>query len=181
MDIPRVLKQQVVSQNKFFRHITDSLELNTGGSYDYHYLDCTYDAVVVIPVNQNGSVILERIYRHPYADYIYEFPAGGIEQGEDPCVAGARELQEETGYEAQSVVPLQSFGALPGLLHMQLHFVLATELEYTGDLERDALELMDVETVTLETAWQYTTNEHTSSFLTIGLLAYEQYRRLHNG
>ena len=56
MDIPRVLKQQVVSQNKFFRHITDSLELNTGGSYDYHYLDCTYDAVVVIPVNQNGSV-----------------------------------------------------------------------------------------------------------------------------
>ena len=113
MDIPQVAQQAVVSENRFYRHLTDSLALAEGASYDYHYLDCVYDAVVVVPLLPSGELLLERIYRHPYKAYIYEFPAGGIEPGEDPCAAGGRELSEETGYSAESVIPLQSLRRYP--------------------------------------------------------------------
>ena len=125
-----------------------------------------------------GVYSLERIYRHPYAAYIHEFPAGGIEQGEDPCVAGARELQEETGYQTAEIIPLQRFEALPGLLHMRLHFVLATGLIEQGDLERDPMELLEVEAVDLKQAWDYTSADNVSSFPDCWTLGtYEKYLR----
>ena len=121
-------KSAKVSENRFFTQITDTLALDDGGSYDYHYFDCNFDAVVVVPILPNGKLLVESIYRHPYGRYVYEFPAGGIEEGEDPCVAGGRELTEETGYIASSLTPLQSFEAMPGLMKMRLHFVLASGL-----------------------------------------------------
>ena len=57
-------------------------------------------AVVIIPVLDNGRVLLERQYRYPNDQVFIELPAGKLEYGEDPLLCAQRELREETGYSA---------------------------------------------------------------------------------
>jgi len=57
-------------------------------------------AVVIIPVLDNGKVLLERQYRYPNDRVFIELPAGKIDPGEDPLACAMRELEEETGYTA---------------------------------------------------------------------------------
>lgn len=58
-------------------------------------------AVVILPVFDDGSVLLERQFRYPLDRVFIELPAGKIDPGEDPLACAKRELQEETGYSAQ--------------------------------------------------------------------------------
>ncbi len=57
-------------------------------------------AVVLIPLLDNGDVVLERQFRYPIGQVMIEFPAGKLDPGEEPLVCGLRELHEETGYTA---------------------------------------------------------------------------------
>jgi ADP-ribose pyrophosphatase len=57
-------------------------------------------AVVVLPLFDDGSVLLERQFRYPLDQVFIEYPAGKIDEGEDPLACARRELQEETGYTA---------------------------------------------------------------------------------
>jgi ADP-ribose pyrophosphatase len=57
-------------------------------------------AVVILPVFDDGSVLLERQFRYPLDQVFIEYPAGKIDPGEDPLACAKRELQEETGYTA---------------------------------------------------------------------------------
>ena len=57
-------------------------------------------AAAVVPMKEDGTVILIRQYRHAAGGYIYEIPAGKLHPGEDPKLCAARELQEEIGYRA---------------------------------------------------------------------------------
>jgi ADP-ribose pyrophosphatase len=57
-------------------------------------------AVVIIPLFDDGTVLLERQFRYPLADVFIELPAGKIDPQEDPLDCAKRELQEETGYTA---------------------------------------------------------------------------------
>jgi len=59
-------------------------------------------AVVILPLFSDGTVLLERQFRHPLNKVFVEFPAGKIEHNEDPLDCAKRELQEETGYTANS-------------------------------------------------------------------------------
>ena len=58
-------------------------------------------AVAVIPVLDDGRVVLVRQYRYPLAKILLEWPAGKLEAGEDQLVCAQRELQEETGFVAR--------------------------------------------------------------------------------
>jgi len=57
-------------------------------------------AVVILPLLDDGSVLMERQFRYPLKQVFIEFPAGKIDENEDPLVCAQRELQEETGYSA---------------------------------------------------------------------------------
>ncbi len=57
-------------------------------------------AVVIMPLFDDGTVLLERQFRYPLERVFIEFPAGKIDPGEDPLLCAQRELQEETGYRA---------------------------------------------------------------------------------
>lgn len=58
-------------------------------------------AVVILPLLDDGTVLLERQYRYPNDQVFIEFPAGKIDPGEDHLVCAQRELREETGYTAR--------------------------------------------------------------------------------
>ena len=70
------------------------------------------------------------LYRHGSEDVWLEIPGGMIDAGEQPLEAAARELQEETGYEAREVVPLGSTRPNPAIQDNWIHTFLALDVEY---------------------------------------------------
>jgi ADP-ribose pyrophosphatase len=84
---------------------------------------------VVVPLFDNGDILLVRQYRYPYKKFIVELPAGKLEPHEDPLVAAKRELQEETGYEADQYEELTAMFTTPGFCNEVLHIYLATGLK----------------------------------------------------
>ncbi|MBI4236238.1 MAG: NUDIX hydrolase [Chloroflexi bacterium] len=89
-------------------------------------------AVVLVPVNAQGNVILVRQHRHAAGETLLELPAGTREPAEPPEETARRELQEETGYEAAELTPLGGFYSAPGFCTEYLHLFLARGLHQVG-------------------------------------------------
>lgn len=113
-------------------------------------------AVAIVPVDQDGNVLLVRQYRLACKEALLEIPAGGIDQGEEPLATAQRELQEETGYKAEEMHYLTAFYVAPGYCNEYVHLFLArglidSRLDADADESvelvrlpfRDALELID--------------------------------------
>lgn len=152
MSTPRVTQRRTIAHNRFFDTIAEDLATDQG-DYTYHSIACRYDAVIVVPELPDGRLLVERIWRQPYGDFLLEFPAGGIEPGEDPLAAAARELEEETGYRAGELRLVSSCEAMPGLLRMRLSIVHATGVQPGGTTALEPLELLEVLTMTKEECW----------------------------
>ena len=75
------------------------------------------DGVILYGVygNQKDKVVLVRQYRYPLGDYVYEFPAGLVEPGEDMLDAGIREMYEETGLNFTPVQTARPFFTTIGM------------------------------------------------------------------
>jgi ADP-ribose pyrophosphatase len=171
MYIPPVLARRQPAKNKFMTTVEEDIRDPAGKPYTYHFVEATWDAVLVLPVLPDGRLVLERIYRHPYRQYLLEFPAGGIDHGESPLAAAVRELEEETGYRAGVVRSLGSYEAIPGMLRARVNLVLAQGLVQMGTRSHETMELIRVEELTAAEAWAEADREPASSFLTVGLHA----------
>jgi ADP-ribose pyrophosphatase len=102
---------------------------------------------VIVPVFDDGRVILIRQHRYPLGEFIWELPAGKLERNEDPLVCAKRELMEETGYSAGRWEKLNAIFTTPGFCTEVLHIFLARGL--TGDPSARELEEGE-ETMTME-------------------------------
>jgi ADP-ribose pyrophosphatase len=88
-------------------------------------------AVCIVPVQDDGRVVLVRQYRKPAEDALLEIPAGGLEVGEDAEECARRELGEECGLQAVSMTPLWSCFLAPGYSTELIHCFLAETLTPT--------------------------------------------------
>jgi len=77
----------------------DRVRLPGGGEAGREYI-VHPGAVVVVPLLDDGRLVMERQFRYALGRVLLEFPAGKIDAGEDPFLTGVRELAEETGYTA---------------------------------------------------------------------------------
>jgi ADP-ribose pyrophosphatase len=101
-------------------------------------------AAVILPVLEDGRMVLIRNYRYVVGAAIYELPAGNLDVGEDPQACALRELTEETGYQANRLEKLGAFLAAPGTSDEVLHAFLATGLR-AGRQELEGFEDITVE------------------------------------
>lgn len=85
-------------------------------------------SVVVIPVLDDGRIVLIRQFRYAAGQYLWELVAGHKEPGEDPAKGARRELLEETGYTAKSIRKLFEIFPSPGLLGERMDIYLAEGL-----------------------------------------------------
>ncbi len=85
-------------------------------------------SVVVLPVFDDGSILLVRQYRHAARRFLWELVAGRIESGESPAAAARRELAEEAGYTARRLQKLLDFFPTPGLMSERMWVLAATGL-----------------------------------------------------
>ena len=88
-------------------------------------------SVVILPLEDSGSerrILLERQYRHAAQQYLWELPAGRIDEGENELTAAKRELLEETGYSAGKWKRILTFYASPGFVAETMSIYLARDL-----------------------------------------------------
>lgn len=105
-------------------------------------------AAAVVPIlggvtDRDPLVVLIRQYRYAAGGVLFEIPAGIPEEGEAWEDCARRELEEETGYRAGRLEPLNSLFTTPGFTNEKIHFFLATELE-DGEVRRDEDEYIEV-------------------------------------
>jgi ADP-ribose pyrophosphatase len=100
-------------------------------------------AAAVAAVDDSGRVVLIRQYRHATGGYIWELPAGILnEEAEPPRACAARELREEVGLEAREWRALGMIYTTPGFCDERIHLFLARGLTQ-GDHERDHDEVIE--------------------------------------
>ncbi|MES2069377.1 MAG: NUDIX hydrolase [Pseudomonadota bacterium] len=90
---------KLIYDGKFLKLQQDQVRLPDGKLTMREYVRHP-GAVVILPMFEDGSVLMERQYRYPLNQVFIEFPAGKIDPGEDPLATAKRELLEETGYSA---------------------------------------------------------------------------------
>ncbi|MCS7470214.1 NUDIX hydrolase [Stieleria sp. ICT_E10.1] len=96
-------------------------------------------AVVLIPILDDGRVVLIENTRPTVGETLLELPAGTRESGEEAVVTASRELIEETGYRAGKLELVHEFYSAPGICDELMHLYRATEL-VAGDPDREATE-----------------------------------------
>ena len=105
-------------------------------------------AVVILPIQQNGSILAIRQYRHALGRIIIELPAGTLEAGEEPLICAKREIIEEAGFEAADWIPLGVQYPTPGFCDELQHCYLARNLT-PAFREKDEDELIEVVEMTI--------------------------------
>ncbi len=107
--VERLLDSTQVYQGHFLDVRRDRVTLPDGKTSHREYIRHP-GAVMVVPLLDDGRLLMERQYRYPMARVMLEFPAGKLDAGEHPLDCGRRELLEETGYSARE-------WAYAGVLH----------------------------------------------------------------
>lgn len=95
---------------------------------EFYYID-SRDWVIVVARTPADELVLIRQFRCGSNALSWELPGGIIDAGEDPVVAGLRELCEETGYSAPSGRYIGSCRPNPAILNNQCHFVFADRVK----------------------------------------------------
>lgn len=93
--------------------------------------------------SNDPRVVLIRQYRYAAEGYVYEIPAGRLDEGEAPEACGHRELREETGYSAAELHPLTTFYTTPGFTDERIHLFAATGIR-TGQSALEEDEILEV-------------------------------------
>ncbi len=101
------------------------------------------DAVAILPVEGKRCKLI-RQYRYAIDDYIFEAPAGALEEGEDPLDAAGRELIEETGFAARTIEPRGFIITTPGYTDEKIYLYEARGLSPSQEYEKDEDEIIEV-------------------------------------
>ena len=138
------------------------------------------DWVNVIPLTPGGQVVCVRQYRHGTEEVTLEVPGGVVDpQDGDPMVAARRELREETGYDADDLVPLGAVAPNPAIQNNQCHMFLARDVWPDGRQALDGAEEIDVTLVDLDDVpTLITEGQITHSLVVVAFYLFDQYRRL---
>jgi ADP-ribose pyrophosphatase len=103
-------------------------------------------AAVILPLMDDGRIVMIRNRRRTIGKILWELPAGTLEDDEPPDACAARELEEETGYRAGTLHPLTEFYSSPGVSNERMYGFLATELEETAQAldENEEIEVFPI-------------------------------------
>jgi len=129
------------------------------------------DAVVILPLLEDAQVVLIQNERFAVGQTLWELPAGTLEPDEDPAACAARELAEETGYEAQQIERLTAFYPSPGFCTEKLHAYRATGLKHVGQ-SLEETERITTHVVALDEAYAMVREGRIEDAKTIAALLY---------
>jgi ADP-ribose pyrophosphatase len=150
MSDAKQIESREVYRGKIVRLSVDRVELPNGNVCDLEMIRHP-GAAAVVPVDDQENVLLVRQYRYAASGWIYEVPAGKLDEGEDPAHCAAREIEEEVGVTARRWTPMGWVWTTPGFTDERIWLYLATGLE-TGRQSLQQDEVLRIERLPLADA-----------------------------
>lgn len=124
----KTLTSKLLHKGRHFNFKTDEIQLPSGKTTTRDIIDHP-GAVAIVPILDDGRVLLVKQYRYTTGKELLEIPAGTLEKGEAPDNCARRELKEETGYTAGSMKKILAMYMAPGYSNEVIHLYFATALK----------------------------------------------------
>lgn len=125
------ISQSIMFENPWWKYCLDEVELPSGKPGEFHYV-LTNGSSMVVPIGDDGRLLLVRQYRYTGKRDSIEFPCGGVKDESTHEETAVNELAEETGYVPAQLDHVGSFNPCNGLLDEICHVYVARSLRYVG-------------------------------------------------
>ncbi len=125
------VKSEKIFEGKIINLRVDTVELENQ-KYSKREIVEHKSASAIIAVNEKNELLLIRQYRKAVEDFLYEIPAGITNIAEEPIECALRELEEETGYVAETIKLVYEFYTSPGFCNEKIYLFKAENLKYTS-------------------------------------------------
>ncbi len=167
------LKSDLVYHGSFLKVLRDEVELPDGKTATREYIPHP-GASMIIPLTDQGELVMVRQYRYAVQKIFIEFPAGKIDQGEEALHTAQRELEEETGFVARDFRHLTTIHPVIGYSNEKIEVFLAKGLTATQQ-RLDHGEFLDVFKIPFVEAMEKLHNGEITDVKTmVGLFWYNQ-------
>jgi ADP-ribose pyrophosphatase len=125
--LPKLIRSERRYSGRIMELIVDEVE-EPSGRHAVREVIRHPGGAMVVPLLDDGRVVLVRQFRYPFQEFIIECPAGKRDADEAPETCAVRELREETGYSAETIEKLAVIQTTPGFCNEVLHLFLARGL-----------------------------------------------------
>ncbi|MFO7661716.1 MAG: NUDIX hydrolase [Chloroflexota bacterium] len=150
----------------------------TGLTHTFYVLESP-DWINVIPLTPEGKVVMIHQYRHGIEEITLEVPGGMVDDDEEPAVSAARELSEETGFEADSFIHLGTVSPNPAFINNRCHSYLALNARSVAKKRLDGAEDIWYEEISLADIPELIRAGRITHSLTIIAFYFLEYYRKH--
>ncbi len=140
---PEILNRRSAARSRIFHIEAVDLRFSNGATRTYERILGGQDSVMIVPLHDDGNLLLIREYAAGSDAYELGFPKGVVEDGESIINAAGRELREEVGYAARDLQVLRRCSLVPGYIQHATQIVLARDL-YPDKAEGDEPEPIEV-------------------------------------
>ncbi len=140
----QVLARRLPVDDEWLQVRADDVMTGSGVVLRGYYTVRKKDFALIVPVTDDGQLLLIREYKHAIGEVVWALPAGIIDAGEDAAAAAARELEEETGYRARTIELLGRYIVSDAFVADYAYFYLARDLIDTGVQHFDSSEQIAV-------------------------------------
>jgi ADP-ribose pyrophosphatase len=158
----KTLESRLIYKNPWIKLHEDKVRTPSGKTMLYSWYESA-DVVVVVPFLDESTLVMIKQYRYPLHKALLEFPAGHIENGENPKDTAVRELVEETGYHSKEIEYVYAYHPSVSKTRQVVYIFRAKELttgeEVMGSLRHESTEDIKVEKVKVKKLAQMITDK----------------------
>jgi ADP-ribose pyrophosphatase len=141
------LTSEVKFKNPWWTYVKDKYLLPSGKEGEYHYVH-TGGSVFIIPVLDDGSLLMNKQYRYLNERFSLEFPGGGVKVGENHDEIAKKELIEETGYDGE-LEKVGIFNPFCGVTNEYCHVYIARNLKPSDKEKPDESEEFLIQNISI--------------------------------
>lgn len=166
----KTINKELLCKNNFLTWNLLEVELPDGSRSKRNLIEHP-GAAAILPILDDGKILLVKQYRKAIESETLEIPAGKLDKGENPEICAKRELEEETGYKAKNIEYLGKIATAPGFCNEIIHLYKATGL-IKGKKHTDEDEFTENILVTMDELKKMIKSGEIIDCKTLSILAY---------